>query len=61
MNIMNHLRTIHHNVHALKCLKMSMCLPLLPADKMEQGFQLIKLFATNHNVQMNDFFNYYQR
>lgn len=40
---------------------MLMCLPLLPADKMEQGFELIKLFATNHNVQMNDFFNYYQR
>lgn len=38
-----------------------MCLPLFPANKMEQGFQLIQLFATNHNVQKNDFFNYYQR
>uniref|UniRef100_A0A2S2P6K7 RING-type domain-containing protein n=1 Tax=Schizaphis graminum TaxID=13262 RepID=A0A2S2P6K7_SCHGA len=61
MKAMNHLHTINSNDHALKCLKMLMCLPLLPADKMEQGFQLIKLFATNHNVQMNDFFNYYQR
>lgn len=61
MKAMNHLHTINSNDHALKYLKMLMCLPLLPADKMEQGFQLIKLFATNHNVQINDFFNYYQR
>lgn len=61
MKSMQYLDLVNQNDFALKSLKMLMCLPLLPAEKMEQGFLLIKAFAINHNLQMNDFFNYYQR
>lgn len=61
MKSMQYLEMVNQNDVALKSLKMLMCLPLLSAEQMEQGFFLIKAFAVNHNVEMNDFFNYYQR
>jgi len=40
---------------------MLFALPLLPAREMERGFALIKAFATNHGVHMDNLFDYYNR
>lgn len=61
MKSLGNLDTVHRNPSALKALKMLMCVPLLPATKIEEGFQLIKSFAVHHNVPMTNLFNYYKR
>jgi len=61
MKLLGNLDTVHRNPSALKALKMLMCVPLLPASKIEEGFHLIKAFAINHNVPMTNLFSYYQR
>lgn len=61
MKSLGNLDTVHRDPSALKALKMVMCLPLLPAEKIEEGFQLIKIFSIHHNVPMTNLFNYYHR
>ncbi|XP_050064199.1 uncharacterized protein LOC126553050, partial [Aphis gossypii] len=60
MRSYNYLATVNTNQYALKSLRMLMCLALLPGAEIEQGFMLIKAYATNHNVPMPNLFNYYQ-
>jgi len=48
-------RLIKTNENALKSLQLLLGLPLLPAQDIERGFRLIKIFA------MDDLFNYYER
>ncbi|KAL5245824.1 hypothetical protein ACI65C_013232 [Semiaphis heraclei] len=50
-----------NNENALKSLRLLMCLPLLPAHSIENGFLLIVAFARNHAVNLDNLFNYYQR
>jgi len=38
-----------------------MCLPLLPANNIENGYLLIMAFARNHAVILDHLFEYYQR
>lgn len=54
-------RLIKTNENALKSLKLLFGLPLLPAQDIERGFRLIKMFAINHGVAMDDLFSYYER
>lgn len=61
MKALSYLNLVNTNAFALKALKMLMCLPLLPATKIEEGFILIKSFAIHHSVPMVNLFNYYQR
>lgn len=61
MKSLGNLDTVHRNPSALKALKMLMCVPLLPATKIDEEFQLIKSFAVHHNFPMTNLFNYYQR
>lgn len=61
MKSLNYLLTVNLNEHALKSLRMLLCLPLLPGVEIEQGFQLIKAFAIHQNVPMTNLLDYYQR
>lgn len=61
MKKLGYLHLINHNEAALKTLKMIMVLPLLPAQKIEEGFIETKRYATMHNVNMRRLFNYYER
>jgi len=55
------LHLINNNERALKILRMLFALPLLPARDIEQGFNIIKTFATRENINMRNLFEYYQR
>lgn len=61
MKSLNYLHYINNNENALKSLRLLMCLPLLPAQHIENGFLLIKAFARNHAVTCDNLFGYYQR
>lgn len=55
------LQLINNNERALKILRMLLALPLLLAGDMEQGFNIIKAYATRENINMRSLFEYYQR
>lgn len=54
-------RLIKTNENALKSLRLLFGLPLVRAQDIVRGFRLIKMFAINHGVAMDDLFNYYER
>lgn len=54
-------RLVNVNEHALQSIKLLFSLPLLPYQHIERGFQLIKAYAVNHQVDMNNLFRYYER
>ncbi|XP_029342290.1 uncharacterized protein LOC100574402 [Acyrthosiphon pisum] len=49
---LGYLNHINNNDSALKALKLLMCLPLLLALSIENGFSLITAFAQNHGVHV---------
>ncbi|XP_008188478.1 uncharacterized protein LOC103310847 [Acyrthosiphon pisum] len=61
MKSRGYLQYVNTNPFALDSLKMLFSLPLLPAREMERGFALIRAFATNHGVHMDNLFDYYNR
>jgi len=61
MKSLNYLQTINSNPHALKALRILMCLPLLTSAEIEQGFLLTKTYAIHHNVGLDNLFEYYQK
>lgn len=61
MRSRGYLQHVNTNQFALDSLKMLFALPLLPAREMERGYALIKAFATNHGVHMDNLFDYYNR
>ncbi|KAF0685345.1 MULE domain-containing protein, partial [Aphis craccivora] len=48
------------NPNAMKALRMLLALPLLPSADIQRAFDVVRIFAINHNVPMVDFFEYYQ-
>ncbi|CAI6360474.1 unnamed protein product [Macrosiphum euphorbiae] len=50
---------VKDNVQAQICLKMCAALALLPVNKIDEGFQLIRRHAIDNNVRFATFFNYY--
>lgn len=52
---------MNNNEFALKSLKTLMVLPLLPGNKINDGFTEVKQYATVHNINMRRLFNYYER
>lgn len=61
MQKLGYLHHINSNENALKALKFLLCLPLLPAQNMNEGFRLIRAFALNHRVHLERLFSYYER
>jgi len=61
MKKLGFLNLINTNEAALKTLKMIMVIPLLPAQRIEEGFIEAKRYASMHNVNMLRLFNYYER
>ncbi|XP_050531030.1 uncharacterized protein LOC126899841 [Daktulosphaira vitifoliae] len=61
MKALGFLHLVNANNHALKTLKMLMCLPLLQHNEIVLGFQLVKAYAVCHNTPMAELFNYYNR
>jgi len=61
MRKLGYLNLINTNGFALKTIKMIMVLPLLPAEKIEEGFVVIKRYAARHSINMRRLFNYYER
>ncbi|XP_050431473.1 uncharacterized protein LOC126840030 isoform X1 [Adelges cooleyi] len=54
------LHLINTNGQALKALRMLFALPLLPAADIERAYEVIRLFAINHQVPMTSLFSYYR-
>jgi len=54
-------RLVKTNENALKSLTLLFGLPLLPPQDIERRFQLIKMFAINHGVAMDNLFSSYER
>ncbi|XP_008189609.1 uncharacterized protein LOC103311694 [Acyrthosiphon pisum] len=50
---------VKENFQAQICLKMCAALALLPVNKIEEGFKLIRRHAIDNNVRFATFFNYY--
>ncbi|XP_060868571.1 uncharacterized protein LOC132943545 [Metopolophium dirhodum] len=50
-------RLIKTNENALKSLKLLFGLPFLPAQDIERGFRLIKMFAINHGLSSKAVFS----
>jgi len=61
MKRFGYLELVNSNDKAKKCLRMIMSLPLLPSDKIEEGFKVIKAYATRYNINMMRLFDYYNR
>lgn len=61
MQNLGYLHHINTNNNALKTIKLILSLPLLPAQDIERGFMLIKAFARNHGVHLEQLMNYYER
>lgn len=61
MKKLGYINVINNNEFALKSLKMLMVLPLLPANKINDGFTEVKRYATAHTINMRRLFNYYER
>jgi len=49
------------NRNAMKALRMLLALPLLPSADIQRAFDVMRIFAINHNVPMVDFFEYFQK
>ena len=56
-----YLNLIKDNEFVFKCLKMLMLLPLLPPNKLQAGFDELKIYADRMQVQIPRIFNYYRR
>lgn len=61
MKKLGYLQLMKNNPWAVKILRMFMVIPLLPARRIEEGFNELKLYAGAHNVDMQMLFNYHER
>ncbi|XP_050430408.1 uncharacterized protein LOC126839253 isoform X2 [Adelges cooleyi] len=56
---MGYVEQLKQSIEAKKCFKMCAALALLPANRVEEGFQEVKNHAANNNVLLPRFFTYF--
>ncbi|XP_008183967.1 uncharacterized protein LOC103309677 [Acyrthosiphon pisum] len=61
MKTLGYLNLVHNNENARNILRQLLVLPLLPAQKIVQGFRIIKRLARRYLIEMNTLFDYYER
>eukprot|EP00102_Acyrthosiphon_pisum_P025068 XP_016662278.1 PREDICTED: RING finger protein B-like [Acyrthosiphon pisum] len=61
MKTLGYLNLVHNNENARNILKQLLVLPLLPEQKIVQGFRIIKRHARRCLIDMNSLFDYYER
>jgi len=61
MKKLGYLQLMKNNPWAVKILQVLMVIPLLPARRIEEGFNELKRYAEAHNVDLHMLFDYYDR
>jgi len=61
MKKLGYLQLMKNNPWAVKILRMLMVIPLLPARRIEEGFDEVNRYAEAHNIDLHLLFNYYER
>lgn len=59
MKSLHYLNYANKNDNSQNVLRLLMCLPLLPAQNVENGFMLIRAFFINHGVNLECLLKYY--
>lgn len=52
---------VNTNVHAQTCIRQFAALPLLPSNRIEEGYQSIRNYARNQQLEIMSFFNYFSK